>query len=114
MALLSMLGLMKVKEHERIVETKDDEAYTAWHKAITDRDDMRIERDGADSRAADWKAKYEAAVTMNKRLTESMAFIEGDRDHWRNQAMRDEADAEAMRRKRRMDRERAEAKRRKD
>ena len=91
--LLSLFGL----NHPAIDNSTDWEA--KYKQAVAD-----LEKQAGEIAAAH-HAKGEA-VAMNKKLTESMALIERDRDHWRDQALREESHALAMRRKRQRDRDR--------
>lgn len=72
MNILHTLGLMKRSEHERIVAENDEKAFAAWNKSMTARDEMRIERDGADERfkraATDLAAQAEEIKTLKIRL----------------------------------------------
>lgn len=116
---LSYLGLMRVAEHERIALKNDDNAFTAWSKAITDRDDMRMQRD-------DWQAKHNSLLGKFKKAVSDLAAQADELndaklhiDHLGitfNQRLADAVqdyadDALAMRKKRQADRDRIQAKR---
>lgn len=60
--LLSLFGLMRVSEHERLTDELDNDAFASWNKAITDRDDMRMQRD-------DWQAKHASVCTKLDEMT---------------------------------------------
>lgn len=55
--------------HEAEMREADDKAYQAWSKAITERDNLRIERDGADER-------FKQAIKDIAGLTEDVAQAE--------------------------------------
>jgi len=62
---------------------------------------------------ADWEAKFKKAITDLEKQARDISHykialerMELDRDNWREQALRDEPDALAMRRKRERDRDR--------
>lgn len=108
MSVLKALGLMRVSEHlsmldraDRYLNDKDREIRglnDKYKRAVTD---LAAQAD----EIAAFPEKLGAAIAMNKRLADSMASIEADRNHWRDQALRDAPDAEAMRAKRKRDRD---------
>lgn len=69
--LLSLFGLMRVSEHERLADKLDNNAFASWHKAITDRDDMRMQRD-------DWQAKHASVCTKLNEMTAKFKKVVAD------------------------------------
>lgn len=62
MNLLHTIGLMTRAEHKRLTDELDNDAFASWNKAITDRDDMRMQRD-------DWQAKHASVCTKLNEMT---------------------------------------------
>lgn len=92
---LSCVGLMRVAEHERLTSERvsiaiHNDVVNAFREQLANKE-AKFKKAVTDLEA-EVRARAET-VTMNKRLTESLAFIETDRDNWRGQAMRNEADA---------------------
>lgn len=118
MNLLHTIGLMTRAEHERIVADNDEKAFAAWNKAMTARDEMRIERDGADERfkraATDLAAQAEEIAEL-KQCLELKVQAGNNMFNWIEGLEAEVAalrpDAEAMRKKRSADRKRMAGKR---
>lgn len=101
--LLQAIGLMRVSEHERIVEQRDNDAYASWNKALNARDHF--------------EDKFKKAITDLAAAREEIAHLDecekrldADRNHWRAEANSLRPDALAMRRKRQRDRDRRKGK----
>jgi len=116
---LSALGLMRVKAAKdweakfKLAVTdleKQDREVEALKADLAEREMLNHSLDAERNELIDLAA---GRLEMNQRLTVSLAQIETDRNNWRDQAMRDEADAIAMRKKRAADRKRMAGKRRK-
>lgn len=97
MNLLHTIGLMTRAEHERIVEQKDDEAFTAWNKTITERNQ--------------WMAKFKRAAAGLAAEVQERKAAQYDLARARLEIADLRPDAEAMRKKRAADRKRMAGKR---
>lgn len=94
---LSLLGLMKRSEHERIVAENDDRAYDSWIKMINERDfyvdeykalEAKFKRAATNlaeqaEEIASLKAANAALINGNAKLAKEVHTLRPDAQKWR-------------------------------